>query len=432
MERLDSNNKKGVELYRLVERLYPICRSITGNGVRETLDILTEYLPLDVHNIKSGTRVFDWVIPNEWNIREAYIKNAAGEKILDFNSLNLHVLNYSVPVNKKVRLAELKEHLFTCPEHPDWVPYRTSYHHEAWGFCMTHRQYLGLADELYEVVIDSTLEPGSLTYGELFIPGESDEEFLISTHICHPSLCNDNLSGIALATFIAKELLGKKLDYSYRFVFAPGTIGSIAWLSVNKEALDKIKHGLVISLLGDGSRFHYKKSRRGNAEIDRIVNRVLARRGGEFEILDFSPYGYDERQYCSPGINLPVGLLTRLPNGKFPEYHTSADNLEFVSPVHLAESEELLLAIISELESAEKYINQNPNCEPQLGSRGLYQGIGGHTQTADFQMALLWVLNLSDGEHSLDDIAEDSGLKLELLREAVSELLEADLLVKKK
>jgi len=429
---IESTNKEkmGEDLYRLIERLYPICRSITGNGVRETLDIIKEYLSLEVNEVPTGTQVFDWTVPDEWNIKDAYIKNEKGEKIVDFKKLNLHVLNYSIPVNETMDLETLKAHLFTIPEYPDWIPYRTSYHNKNWGFCISHNQLLRLKDGSYEVKIDSTLQPGSLTYGEHLIKGSSSEEVIISCHVCHPSLCNDNLSGIAVATFLARELEKLHLKYSYRFLFIPGTIGSITWLSLNEDKIKNIRHGIVLTLLGDKTKFHYKKSRRGDAEIDRIILRQLKNKFTDFGIIDFYPYGYDERQFCSPGFNLPVGRLSRKPHGEFPEYHTSADNLDFVKPEHLSESLDLLLSIIRELESSEKYLNLSPKCEPQLGKRGLFKQIGGQSETNDYQMALLWILNLSDGEHSLQDIEEKSRLNVAILRDAAEALCKVNLLKK--
>lgn len=423
-----SDAHTGEELHRLIARLYPICRSITGDGVRQTLEILAEFMPLEISEVPSGTRVFDWTVPDEWNIRDAYIKNSSGERIVDFRKLNLHVLNYSEPVERRIGLAELKEHLYTLPETPDWVPYRTSYHDRNWGFCLSHRQLQALADDDYEVKIDSTLEPGSLTYGEWLITGRSAQEVLISCHICHPSLCNDNLSGIVVATWLATALRDADLRYSYRFLFIPGTIGSITWLSRNEDRLARIRHGLVLSLLGDSGGFNYKKSRRGDAEIDRRVTALLERSREDSGIIDFYPYGYDERQFCSPGFNLPVGRLSRTPHGEFPEYHTSADNLDFVKPEKLAQSCDLLCDIVESLENAEKYLNLSPKCEPQLGKRGLFKKIGGHSKSKQTQMALLWVLNLSDGEHSLEDIVARSGLSSETVREAVEALLGTDLL----
>ncbi len=314
------------EMYRLIANLYPICRSITGDGVRKTLQILQQLIPLEIHEVPSGTPVFDWTVPKEWNVRDAYVKNARGEKVIDFHASNLHLLNYSTPLHQTMPLPQLKEHLFTLPEHPDWIPYRTSYYTENWGFCLSDTVLQTLEDGEYEVYIDTSLEDGHLTYGEYYLPGETDDEVLFSCHICHPSLCNDNLSGVALATFLAHHLKSLPRRYSYRFVFIPGTIGSITWLSLNRCRIPHIKHGLVVSGVGDAGAMTYKKSRQGNAEIDQIVTHVLQHSGQPYSIEEFSPYGYDERQYCSPGFNLPVGRLTRTPFGKYPEYHTSADN----------------------------------------------------------------------------------------------------------
>lgn len=420
----------GVFMYKLAERLYPICRSITGNGVRETLSILNEFIPLTITEVPTGTKVLDWEIPNEWTIGDAWVKNAEGEKIVDFKKLNLHVLNYSTPVDKRIKLNELKEHLYTIPEYPDWIPYRTSYYNRQWGFCISHNQFENLPDGDYQVKIDAELKPGSLTYGEVFIPGRSEEEVLFSCHICHPSLCNDNLSGIVLATKLASLISALDLRYSYRFLFIPGTIGSIAWLSKNEVKLHNIKHGLVLTLLGDSTPFQYKKSRQENAEIDQIMEYILNKKEGS-KMLDFSPYGYDERQFCSPGFNLPVGRISRTPFEEFPEYHTSADNLDFISPANLSESLSLLMEIVTTIEGNKKYINLHPKGEPQLGKRGLYKTIGGQRgprEQKEFHMALLWVLNLSDGIHSLLDIAEISGIEFEIIMKGTNELIHANLL----
>ena len=417
------------EMHRLIRRLYPICRSITGNGVRETLKILQEYIPLTVHEVPSGTPVFDWTVPKEWNIKDAYIKNSKGEKIVDFQNSNLHILNYSVPVNKKILLAELKQHLFTLPDRPDWIPYRTSYYNENWGFCLSHEQLMALPEDEYEVVIDSTLSNGYLTYGELAIPGKTDDEILISTHVCHPSLANDNLSGIGLAVFLAQHLRNYSTRYSYRFLFTPGMIGSITWLSSNEASVARIKHGLILACVGDCGKITYKKSRRGDAEIDRAVVQVLKDAGEPYDILDFSPYGYDERQFCSPGFNLPVGCFMRTPHGQFPEYHTSADNPDLVKPKCLADSFSKCLSILNVLENNHTYINQNPKCEPQLGKRGLYVSIGGQSDRKINELAMLWVLNLSDGSGiTLLDIAERSGIEFAVLKNAADRLLEHGLL----
>lgn len=417
----------GAKLYALIRRLYPICRSITGNGVRETLSIIKEHIPLEIHEVPTGTPVFDWVIPKEWNIRDAWIKNGKGERVVDFKKSNLHVVSYSVPVHTTLKLAELKKHLHSLPDYPDWIPYRTSYYNDAWGFCLSHKHALELKDGEYEVHIDSTLKDGSLTYGEYYLSGKIENEILLYTHVCHPSLCNDNLSGIALVAMLAKYLSEKSPRYSYRFIFGPGTIGSITWLSQNEANLGKIKHGLVVGLVGDAGHLTYKKSQRGDTEIDRSVAQVLKHGMDRSKIVDFSPYGYDERQFCSPGINLPVGRLTRTPNGCYPEYHTSADNLDFVKPASLAESFVVTFSILNVLENNLRYLNTSPKGEPQLGKRGLYRKTGG-SDIADRELALLWVLNQSDGERSLLDIAERSGLRFGAVSRAAADLKKSGLL----
>lgn len=418
----------GSQMYQLLSELYPICRSITGNGARKTLTQIKTVIPLEVVEVPSGTRVFDWQVPKEWNIEDAWVKNSEGTKIIDFKKSNLHVLNYSAPIRKKADLNELREHLFTIPDHPDWIPYRTSYYQENWGFCIRHNQLSELKDESYDVFIDSSLTDGSLSFGEFYLKGESSDEVLISTHICHPSLCNDNLSGIALSAFLGRHLSEVSLRYSYRFLFIPGTIGSITWLCLNEKSASNIKHGLVVACVGDSGNFTYKKTRRGSAEIDKVVIYALKNSAKDFNVIDFFPYGYDERQYCSPGFNLPVGCLMRTPHGEYPEYHTSADNLEFVKPENLGKSLALYLDVLNILEHNKKYMNQNPMCEPQLGRRGLYQHIGGHADSKKFQLALLWTLNLSDGRNSLLEISEQSGLEFSLISEAADILVEKDLL----
>jgi aminopeptidase-like protein len=433
---MDTNNLKatsnakdvGQEMYRLMSKLYPICRSITGNGFRETLNIIKEHIRLEAHEIPTGTKVFDWTVPREWNIRDAYVKDSKGERIIDFRKSNLHVVSYSVPIKKSMSLGELREHLFTVPDHPDWIPYYTSYYKEDWGFCLSHNQFLALKDEEYEVCIDASLKEGHLTYGEYYLQGKTEEEFLISCHACHPSLCNDNLSGIALTTYLAKYLTPLSLRYSYRFLFIPGTIGSITWLALNEDRAYRIKHGLVVAGVGDSGKFTYKKSRQGDAEIDRAVIHILKGSGDDYEIIDFFPYGYDERQYCSPGFNLPVGCLMRTPHSRYPEYHTSADNLDFVRPEFLEDSFSKYLAVVNIIEENKRYVNQNPKCEPQLGKRGLYGAIGGQKDGVISQLAMLWVLNLSDGDHTLLDISERSGLAYDAIKMAADVLLENGLL----
>ena len=411
-----------------IKELYPICRSITGNGVRETLNLIKKHIPLEIHEIPTGTKVLDWEIPKEWNIRDAYVKDSKGNKIIDFSLLNLHILNYSTPVNTKMSLGQLRPHLFSIPEKPDLVPYRTSYYTENWGFCISHDQLIALKEDTYEVVIDSDLMPGSLTYGELLIKGASDAEILISTHICHPSLCNDNLSGIAVCTMLAKSVMETDNYYSYRFLFIPGTIGAITWLALNETNINRIKYGLVTSLLGIDSIYTYKRSRKGNTKIDTIVEHVLAGKETPGNIINFIPYGYDERQFCSPGFNLPVGNLTRVPFGEYPEYHTSADNFDLISEKALKDSLEVFREVILYVEADRKYVNQFPRGEPQLGKRGLYDNIGGRNDSKTLQLAFLWILNYSDGEHSLTDIAILSGLDIRLITEASELLKNKDLL----
>jgi aminopeptidase-like protein len=417
----------GRDLHEFATQLYPICRSITGNGLRRTLGMIGERIPLQISEVPSGTAAFDWTVPKEWNVCDAYIKDAAGRRVLDFQQSSLHVLNYSAPIHAKLPLSKLKEHLFTLPEHPEWIPYRTSYYKPEWGFCLTHKQMLALSEDEYDVCIDTTLENGYLTYGECYLQGRSSEEVLISVHACHPSLANDNLSGLTVATSLAQLLAGKDLHYSYRFLFIPGTIGAITWLARNKETATKVRHGLVLTCIGDAGGFHYKKSRRGNAEIDRAAAHVLLHSGEPSQLLEFSPYGYDERQYCSPGFNLPVGCLMRSVWGTFPEYHTSADNLDFIHPQQLARSLRVCASIFEVLENNRSYRSQNPCCEPQLGKRSLYRGTGGESIDVEIN-ARLWVLNLSDGEHSLLDIAERSGLPFAAIHDAAELLSEHGLL----
>jgi aminopeptidase-like protein len=414
-------------MYDLVRRLFPICRSISGDGVRETLRIVREHIPLTVHEVASGTKVFDWTVPREWNIRDAYIQDAQGHRVVDFRLNNLHVVGYSSPVRKTMPLGELQRHLHSLPDQPDLVPYRTSYYEETWGFCLSHRQRQALPDGDYDVVIDSTLSEGSLTYGECLLPGATDDEVLIYTHTCHPSLANDNLTGIAVCTFLARRLVSATRRYSYRFVFAPGTIGSLVWLSRNADRVSRIRHGLVAVLLGDAGAMRYKRSRNGNAEVDRAVEHVLKQSGATYEVEAFSPYGYDERQFGSPGFNLPVGRLSRSPNGGYPEYHTSADNLALIRPEFLADSLSVCSRVVETLEGNGRYCNTSPFGEPQLGRRGLYRTIGGPS-VAERDMAMLWTLNLSDGAHSLLEIADRAGLEFGLIRRVADELMGAGLL----
>ena len=420
----------GEELYKLVAELYPICSSITGDGVRRTLEIVERELGgLAVSEVPTGTQVLDWTVPREWNVRDAWVADAAGRRVIDFQASNLHLVSYSVPVRATIGLAELREHLFTLPDQPDWVPYRTSYYAERWGFCASQRLVDSLPEGDYEVCVDTTLADGHLTYGEHLVEGQTQDEVLISCHVCHPSLANDNLSGIAVASRLARLLgQGRRPRYSYRFLFIPGTIGSITWLARNQDNLGRVRHGLVLSGVGDPGGFTYKRSRRGDTEIDRAVAHVLGRSGRDHQLVDFSPYGYDERQYCSPGFNLPVGRLGRTPFATYPQYHTSADDLDFVGPAQLQESLQVCQEIVEVLEGNRRYLNLFPKGEPQLGRRGLYGSIGGRSDAEQRQMAMLWVLNLSDGDHSLLDVAERADLPFAQVADVAAVLEEAGLL----
>ena len=424
----NTTDRVGQEMHDLMRRLYPICRSITGDGVRSSLQIINEYVPLQIFEVPSGTPVFDWTVPKEWNVRDAFVKNAKGERVIDFREHNLHLVSYSVPIHQTMSLAELRPHLHTLPEQPDWIPYRASYYKETWGFCLTQRQLDALEDGSYEVYIDSTLTDGSLTYAECYLPGQREEEILLYTHICHPSVCNDNLSGMALLTFLARALQGERREYSYRFVFAPTTIGSITWLSRNESNLGRIKHGLVVTLVGDPGPITYKKSRGGGAAVDQAIAHVLKNSDQPWNIVDFTPYGYDERQFCSPGINLSVGRLTRTPNACYPQYHTSADDIGFVQPGSLAQSLKICRAALDILDRDMRYINLNAKCEPQLGKRGLFRKTSADRDVGQRDLALLWVLNLCDGHHSLLEIADQSGLPFAAVAGAADDLLEAGLL----
>jgi len=419
----------GREAYETIRKLYPISRSITGEGVRTTLRTIQQHIPLEIVEVPSGTQVFDWTVPPEWNIKDAYVKNRQGERIVDFRKCNLHVVGYSVPIHAKLTLSELKPHLFTIPERPDWIPFRTSFYHKNWGFCLSHKQFSELMEDEYEILIDSTLtESGTLTYGECYLPGKTTDEVLISTHVCHPSLCNDNLSGISVATLLARTVATWDRQYSYRFLFIPTTIGSITWLATHEDIVPFVKHGLVLTGLGDRGKVTYKKSRRGEAVIDRVMKHVLKHSGQDHRVIDFMPYGYDERQFCSPGFDLSVGSFMRTPHGEYPEYHTSADNLDLVSPSSLGLSYEHCLNAFSVLEHNRTYLNLNPKCEPQLGKRGLYRAIAGQQEKQIRELALLWVLNLSDGTHSLLDIAERSGMPFPEIRQSAESLAACGLL----
>ncbi|MEM9325477.1 MAG: DUF4910 domain-containing protein [Bacteroidota bacterium] len=422
--------KKEIEDY--FDRLWPITRSLTGDGVRDSLKILSEILDLEVTEVPSGTPCFDWHVPAEWNIREAWIKNDRGEKVVDFAVNNLHILGYSEPFQGKMGFEELKSHLYTLPDHPTWIPYLTSYYKRRWGFCLSHEALERLDKEAtYEVYIDSDLDDaGTMTVGEAVIQGQSKEEILFSTYICHPSLANNELSGPLVSSFIYQQLKDRKdLKYTYRFLFIPETIGSIYSLSVKGEHWKELlKAGFVITTIGDPGLFSYKKSRRGNTLPDRAALLVLDQMEAEYNVEDFFPSGSDERQYCSPGFNLPVGSLMRTRYGKYPEYHTSADNKDFISFEAMEESVWKYLEVIEVIERNDHYINTMPYCEPQLGKRGLYPTLGSQKGHSDFVRNMMWMLNLADGEHDLIDIARRSGIKVEEFYPVLDELIKNGIL----
>ena len=441
-------NSSGGKMHDLIKRLFPICRSITGNGVRESLQIIRDFIHISIHEIPSGTKVFDWTVPKEWNINDAYIKNSHGEKIIDFKKSNLHILNYSVPINKKIPFSELKNHLFSLPEYPDKIPYLTSYYKENWGFCVSHNQLKTLQDEVYEVFIDSTLEKGNLTYGELYLEGKNKDEILFTTYVCHPSLCNDNLSGVSLLVFLAEKLMNEELNHSYRFLFIPETIGAITWLSTNENKTSRIKQGLVATCLGDNGISTYKKTKNGNTLIDKIVLKVLKESNSSFNVIDFFPSGSDERQFSSPGFDLSIGSLMRTPYGNFDEYHTSGDDLNFVKSENLQDTFEKYCKIVDLLEReqsitdtnisdseksdetdlSKKYISLNPKCEPQLGKRGLYRMVGGQKESNIDELSIFWIMCFSDGNHSLKYISNRSGIDLDKLEKTANQLYEKNLL----
>ncbi len=424
--------REGAQIRAYMEEAYPICRSITGDGVRETLELVRRSVgetgELEVHEVPTGTPVLDWTVPKEWNVREAWIDGPDG-RVVDLADHSLHLLGYSVPVDTVLSREELDEHLYSLPDRPSLIPYRTSYYAERWGFCLPDAQRQALPDGDYHVRVDSSLEDGALTYGEVEIPGRSRKEVLLSTHICHPSMCNDNLSGVFVLAALGRILSSlESLRYTYRLLFVPGTIGAITWLARNQDAASRVRHGLVLSNLGDAGDFHYKQTPSGARSIDVAVPRTFALLGRQLHVEEFAPFGYDERQYCSPGFDLPMGSLSRSPWGTYPEYHTSADDLDFVDERSLGESLEVLLHTVQEIESSRILRNVEPFGEPQLGRRGLYGSIGGDEGGRERELALLWVLHQCDGTRSVAEVAARSRLDPATLEWAIDALLEAGLL----
>ena len=417
----------GEVLHAHVAALFPLCRSITGAGLRATLRYIGGHIPLRISEVPTGTAVLDWEIPPEWRVRGATLSTLDGRTLVDFSRNNLHLLQYSTPVDRIVPRDELQAHLHSLPDQPELIPYRTSYYARNWGFCLADRARQALTDDAYRVRIDTSLEPGSLTYGECFLPGETEQEVLISAHCCHPSLANDNLSSIAVAIELARALAMRPHHFSYRFLFAPGTIGAIAWLHFNRDARARVAHGLVLTCLGDPAPPSYKRSRQGAAAIDRYAEYVLREAGNGDRIIPFAPTGYDERQFCSPGFDLPMGCLMRSPGGGFPEYHTSGDNPSLVTGDAMADSLDVLRRILELAERDRTLRNTSPYGEPQLGRRGLYDG---ERAAGLNRMAVLWVLNQSDGRHSLLDIAELAGIPFSSIAAAADALREVGLLAR--
>ena len=421
----------GNYMYDLLKEIYPICRSITGDGVRETLKILQREIPeLTLHEVPTGTKVFDWEVPREWKIRDAWIKNSRGEKILDFKQNNLSVVGYSAPVDKKVSLAELKETLYTLPNQKDAIPYVTSYYKERYGFCMTETQKEQLTDDTYHIYIDSELFNGSLTYGEIIIPGESQKEIFLSTYTCHPSLANDNCSGPVVTTALAKYIKNMpRRKYTYRIVYLPETIGSITYLATQNH-LQAMKENIIagfnLTVLGDDRTYTYVATRYGNTLADKVAKNVLKYRYPNYISYSYLHRGSDEREYCSPGVDLPVATICRSKYGDYPEYHTSKDNLGLVSPAGLKGSYEAHIEAIEILEHNAKY---KIKCcgEPQLGKRGLYPTIS-KKGSYDEISAMMNLIAYADGTNDLVDISDRIDVPVSELRKIADKLVAADLM----
>lgn len=420
---------KGQVMYDLAQQLFPICRSITGNGFRESLNILKKIVPdIQTHEVPSGTEVFDWTVPQEWNIYDAYIETLEGSRVIDFKECNLHILGYSTPIDKIIGREELLEHVYTQPEQPDWIPYVTSYYKERWGFCMSENQKLAMKDEQYHVVIKSTLAPGSLTYGDLVIPGETEEEILFSTYLCHPSMANNELSGPVVQTELIKYVKSlKNRRYTYRFVFIPETIGSITYCSRNLDILKKnTRAGFVLSCVGDDLDYSIIESRYADTLADRVLKNVLKYHYAEFKTYSFLKRGSDEREYCAPGIDLPVCGVCRTKYGVYPEYHTSADNMDFISPEGLNGAYQLMVKVINALEYNYHY---KVLCkgEPQLGKRGLYPTIS-QKGSYDSVLAMKDLLAYSDGRNDLIGISEIINQPVYVLIPIINKMMDNNLL----
>ncbi|MEM1056910.1 MAG: DUF4910 domain-containing protein [Bacteroidota bacterium] len=422
-------------LLAFVETILPFRRSITGEGLRQTLDAISERIPLQVHEVFSGTPLLDWQAPQEWTVYEAHLTLPDGRRIADWEKHALHLVQYSGPREETMTLRDLRPHLHTLPEHPDWIPYRTAYWTDDWGFCIRHRTLETLEREYgedaeIEVLIDSRLSDGSLSFGECILPGKTDREILLTAHACHPALANDNASAMAVATFAAEALLtSDSLHHTIRILFAPGTIGALAWLAANPGCGAGVVGGLVLANLGDSGPLVYKQTRRASLQEPTITDRAVRSLFPGIDTRPFEPFGYDERQFNSPGFNLPIGRLTRTPHGEYPEYHTSADDLSLLSPEAMEESLHAVLEIVHAMDRNARYTSTQPLGEPMLGRRGLYEPVGGKPLAPEAQRAMLWNLNLADGQHDLFEIADRSGLPFDAIRGAADRLLDAQLLI---
>jgi len=417
----------GEKMHALAQRLFPICRSITGNGVRKTLKILQEQVPLKIHEVKSGTKVFDWTVPPEWNIRDAYVADKAGNRIIDFKKNNLHVVGYSKPVDITMSLQKLDAHLHSLPDQPDAIPYVTSYYKEMWGFCLAHNERKMLKKGSYRVVIDSTLKKGHLTYGELIIPGKQKEEIFFSTYICHPSMANNELSGIVVTARLAKFIASKKRRYTYRVVFIPETIGSITYLSKNLKTMRRnIIAGFNLTCCGDERMYSFLPSRYGTTLADKVALRVLGNLHPDFRRYSFLDRGSDERQYCSALVDLPVVSIMRSKYGEFPEYHTSLDDLKLVTARGLKGALDVYKAIIEYLEFNRRYIT-TVSGEPQLGKRGLYK-TEGKTISSRETRTIVDTLMYADGTNDIRDLSEILKVTERDVHTAISVLLKEGLI----
>lgn len=432
----------------LLRRLFPICRSITGNGVRETLRVLQTVTPFEMHEVPSGTPCFDWVVPDEWNVRDAFVADPSGRRVIDFHASNIHLVSYSIPFEGDLTFEELRPHLHTLPDLPDAIPYRTAYYKRTWGFCLTHRQLEAMDRQAtYHVRVDTTLAPGSLTYGEALLPGSSGREYLFSTYCCHPSLANDNLSGPVLWTLLLAWLRDQPRRHSYRFIIIPETIGALAYLALHADAMRALSGAFVVATVAGPGRIGYKRTFLGDHYLDRLVRQTFREFRLEYVEYPFDAGGSDERQYSSPGFRIPTGMICKDKYYEYPYYHTSLDNLDFARAEYLVQTLRMYQAVIENLEHDRVYRSLNPNGEPMLGRRGLYPQVGGSIRQqaagngqaepvaadgvhyGDDLDAIRWLLFYGDGKTSLLEIAERTGLPVRQLRQVAETLCRHQLLV---